>query len=133
MEKTLEYESFLSHMPFPVTLEISSYLNNGNLYIGLVDVSEEYPEPYGDVTVNIGHAPSYCGYLDLNNMPELEEFIKKNDLGEFTGIMQRSGFCEYPLYLFNVDKLRELAPEGMAKYEEMINGPQKKAEPQKAR
>ena len=38
-------------------------------------------------------------------------------LGEFTGFTQRSGFCEYPLYLFNVDKLRELCPDGMDKYE----------------
>jgi hypothetical protein len=41
-------------------------------------------------------------------MPDIEKFITDNDLGEFTGFTQRSGFCEYPLYLFNVDKLREL-------------------------
>lgn len=99
MEKTLEFESYLTHMPFPVKLEINSYLNNQNLYIGLTDVSEMGPEPYGDITVNLEKVLAYCGYVDINNMPELEEFIKDNDLGEFTGLTKRSGFCEYPLYM----------------------------------
>ena len=50
-----------------------------------------------------------------------EKFITENDIGEFTGLTKRSGFCEYPLYLFNVDKLRELCPEGMQMYENTIN------------
>lgn len=120
MEKTLEFESYLTHMPFPVKLEINSYLNNQNLYIRLTDVSEMGPEPYGDITVNLEKVPAYCGYVDMNNMPELEEFIRDNDLGEFTGLTKRSGFCEYPLYMFNVVKLRELCPDGMQAYETLI-------------
>lgn len=103
-----------------VSLEINSYLNNGCMYIGLV-MQGEYPEPYGDLTVNlVEKVPDYCGYVDLNNMPELEEFIDKNNLGEFTGLTQKSGFCEYPLYHFNAERLRELCPEGMKAYESCI-------------
>ena len=73
------------------------------------------------MTVNLmGKVPDYCGYVDLNNMPELEKFIADNELGEFTGLMKRSGFFEYPLYLFNVDRLRELCPDGMLVYESGI-------------
>ena len=63
-----------------------------------------YEDPFGDVTVNLSVAPpNYCGYLNVNDMPDIEKFITENDIGEFTGFTPRSGFCEYPLYLFNVD------------------------------
>lgn len=104
-----------------VQLEINNYMNNNGLYLGLMGREDDYFEPYGDISVNLGtKAPDYCAYVDLNNMPELEKFIEENDLGEFTGLTQRSGFCEYPLYMFNVDKLRELCPDGMKTYEANI-------------
>lgn len=119
MDKTMKLKSQYGK-EYEVSIEINTYLNNGCMYIGLVEQGE-YPEPYGDLTVNLaGKAPDYCGYVDLNNMPELEKFIAENDLGEFTGLTQRSGFCEYPLYLFNVDKLRELCLDGMQAYEASI-------------
>ena len=98
-----------------VTFDIQQYMNNRAMFIGLMCNEDGYEEPFGDVTVNLSvAAPNYCGYLNVNDMPDIEKFITDNDLGEFTGFTQRSGFCEYPLYLFNVDKLRELCHE-MAK------------------
>lgn len=132
MEKTLEYETQWGSKE-EVLFDINSYQNNGCIYIGLVINEEGYPEPFGDITVNLsGKAPDYCGYIDLNNMPELEKFIEKNGIGEFTGLTQRSGFCEYPLYLFNPEKLRELCPDGMAVYEKSI-GKEKLSEKEKCR
>lgn len=131
MEKTMKLSSRYGG-EYDVTLEINTYLNNGCMYIGLVEQGE-YPEPYGDLTVNLdGKVPDYCGYVDLNNMPELEKFIEDNDLGEFTGLTRRSGFCEYPLYMFNVDKLREMCPDGMQAYEAGI-GKVRVAEAERAR
>ena len=75
-----------------VTIDVQQYMNNSAMFMGLM----------------------------CNDMPDIEKFITDNDLGEFTGFTQRSGFCEYPLYLFNVDKLRELCPDGMDKYEANI-------------
>ena len=65
-------------------------------------------------------APDYCGYIDTNDMPEIEKFLTENDIGQFTGFMGYSGFCSYPMYSFNAEKLRELCPEGMAQYEASI-------------
>ena len=96
-----------------VELEINSYSNNSSLFMELWDTGGEDPEAYGNITVNLGdEIPAYCAYVDTNNMPEMEQFITENGLGVFTGLTKRSGFCEYPLYLFDTDKLRELCPEG---------------------
>lgn len=133
MGKTLELNTQWGSTE-KVELEINQYRNNGCLSIGLIAVGEEYSEPYGDMTVNLnGRVPDYCGYVDMSNMPELAEFIEKNDIGEVTGLTARSGFNEYPLYLFHVDKLRELCPEGMAAYEHNIGKDKKPEEKEMAR
>lgn len=129
VHKTLELNSKWSGT-VNVSLEINTYVNNNCLYIGLV--TGENMAWHGDLTINLaGKCPDYCGYVDINNMPELEEFIEKHELGEFTGLMGKSGFCTYPLYLFNVDKLREYCPDGMEMYERSIGKVQEKEEVKK--
>lgn len=89
-----------------VKLQVAKYLNNGNTYIGL---TKEDDSPYGDVTVNLGiDLPEYFGFIDTNNNPNAESFILDNELGENTGMTMPSGFCVYPLYKFNQEKLENL-------------------------
>ena len=134
----MEREKLIYHSKYTgdseVQLDIQTYQNNGCIFIGLITNEDGYPEPFADVTVNIdAPAPNYCGYLDTNNLSNVERFVCENDLGEFTGLTGRSGFCEYPLYLFNVDKLRELCPEQMAAYEHSIGVTGKEQEKEKSR
>lgn len=107
-----------------VQLKVSAYANNNGLYVGLNSWDEEYQffEPYGDITVNLSSlkVPDYCGYVDTNNMPNAEQFIKEHDLGVFTGLTKRSGYCEYPLYMFDRSKLEEYCPIETAAYEETL-------------
>ncbi len=111
-----------------VTLTVNTYVDNNSLYVGMITEEDGFPEPYGDVTVNLLAAvPPYCAFVDTNNMPELEDFLVKNGIAEFTGLMQQSGYCSYPLYLFDMEKMRELCPDGMAAYEQE-NGLDKKPE-----
>jgi len=131
-------DSFIYHSEYggdtEVKLEVLPYLNNGRLGISLVGYEDGFPEPFGNLTVNIdAPTPDYCGYLDTNNLSNAEKFVADNDLGEFTGLTGRSGYCEYPLYLFNVDKLRELCPEQMAAYERSIGVTGKEQEKEKSR
>lgn len=111
-----------------ITLTVSTYVDNNSLYVGMTTAEDGVPKPYGDVTVNLlSSVPPYCAFVDTNNMPELEDFLVKNGIAEFTGIQQGSGYCIYPLYLFSREKMRGLCPEGMAAYEQ-VNGLDKKPE-----
>jgi hypothetical protein len=102
-------------------IEISYYKENGGIYIGLLSLRGEIPEPFGDVTINLGgSAIDYCGYLDTGNLPELEVFITENGIGEYTGFTRRSGYNEYPFYVFNAKRLQELCPEGLTEYEQSL-------------
>lgn len=102
-----------------VTLTVNTYVDNKSLYVGMTTEEDGFPEPYGDVTVNLlASVPPYCAFVDTNNMPELEDFLVENGIAEFTGIEQRSGYCSYPLYLFDVEKMRGLCPDGMVAYEQ---------------
>lgn len=114
------YTSPYSDKPIEMELQISRYLNTGGIYVGLFTMEENFPEPYGDITVNLGTVPDYCGFLDVNNLPGIAEFVEKNDLARPLNILLPSGFCCYPLYEFNKEKLRELCPEGMKEYEQAV-------------
>ena len=87
------------------TLEVSHYFNNNNLAL-VVHGGEE--EPYEVLTVNLG--PLFdptLGFVDTNNFPEAEQFIKEYKLGEPTGITRVSGFCVYPLYKFDMEEVKK--------------------------
>jgi len=82
---------------------IDNYRSNGNIYIGLIT---QDGEPFADLTVNIKPLSANCGAVDTNNLPCAEALIEKYGLGErFTYVS--SGFCNYPVYEFNIDNVRE--------------------------
>ena len=59
-----------------VTFDIQQYMNNRAMFIGLMCNEDGYEETFGDVTVNLSvAAPNYCGYLNVNDMPDIEKFI----------------------------------------------------------
>jgi hypothetical protein len=111
-----------------VTLFASTY-ENKSLFVGMTTMEDGIPEPYCDVTVNLlDTLPPYCAFVDINNMPELEDFLVKNKLAEFTGLEQKSGYCTYPLYRFDTERMRKLCGDGILEYEQQ-NG--FKREPEK--
>lgn len=125
-EETLELETMFG--PVQVVLTVNTYADNKSLYVGLTTMEDGFPSPYGNVTVNlIRDVPAYCAFVDTNNMPELKDFLAKNGIAKPTGLEQKSGYCSYPLYLFDEKKMRELCPDGMAAYEQE-NGLDKKRE-----
>lgn len=83
----------------------ASYHNNGTLAVSLKTTDGE---PFCTLTVNLvdGIASDEYQYVDTNNCPWALDFIESNGLGVSTGITTSSGFWQYPLVRFNIDKIK---------------------------
>lgn len=129
--ESFEYQSRRGEQ-LRVVFGVGRYEDNRSLYIGMYDISEGEPDPYADVTVNLdGKPPHYCAYIDVANVPELAAFLEENKIAYPTGLFKRSGFNEYPLYVFDVEVLRRMGANGLAEYEkdngiELIPAPKDK-------
>ena len=89
-----------------VKLIADTYRNNGHLALVMYDLDDE--EGYGFVITTNLNSPFQSDsttFLDTNNFPDIDKFIRKNGLGLSMNLKERSGFCEYPLYHINVDAL----------------------------
>ena len=83
-----------------------------------VDQKENVTEQYAVLTVSFGDflALKHCAFIDTNGDPDFPVWLIRNGLAIPTGVLQRSGFCEYPEYRFRADRLQELDPNGYASY-----------------
>lgn len=90
-----------------VYFSLDRYRHNDSLAIELIDSEDNCP--YARITVCIDNPFKLAhneSFVDTNNCPWAEKFIKDNELGKPAGKVWYSGFCTYPLYEFNLDKLR---------------------------
>ena len=100
-------------MSYGTTYEVQPYVKkyyNGNLAIRLDYFDEDLQGwlPFVNLTVNFENKLSEDqAYVDTNNCPWAEEFIEEYQLGEDTGRIKMSGYCFYPLYRFNLEKIKE--------------------------
>lgn len=93
----------------PITFELGRYELNGNLYVGMITHENGYPEPWQNLTVNLGlKCENNYAFIDTNNNGhEILYWLLENCLGVLTGREIRSGWCTYPEFLFFPDKLLE--------------------------
>lgn len=67
--------------------------------------------PYGVLTVNLDHPVTefdeddgvYMQFLDVNNWPGIEDILKDVVWCQPVHAYCRSGFVNYPIYIFNAD------------------------------
>ena len=98
---------------YPMSFELATYAENGNLFVGLISHKEGYPEPWGDLTVNLSVkcAPNRA-YIDTNNNgSEIINWLVQNNLGYATGRLMNSGWCTYTEFEFNMDELMKHVTE----------------------
>lgn len=93
----------------PMTFEIDRYADNGNLYVGLITHEEGYPEPWQNLTVNLGvKCKENCAFIDTNNNGnEILHWLIENGLGDVTDNLKSSGFWIYPEFEFNMEELKK--------------------------
>lgn len=90
---------------YDVNTRRTSYCNNGGLAIVLDSPTEG---PFATLTVNLeSKLPANYAFVDTNNCPWAEQFIREHKLGKPTGMVGYSGYCTYPLYEFDMSKLGE--------------------------
>ena len=98
----------------PMSFALNRYCDNGNLYVGLVTHENGYAESWQNLSVNLGKTldDNYV-YIDINNNGrEIINWLCENGLGWLTGAERRSGFCVYPEFEFNMEKLLEYVSSG---------------------
>ena len=91
----------------PITFRLSRYADNNNLYVGMITWEEGWPEPWSDLTVNLGvKCAENCAYIDTNNNSDrIVEWLITYKIAILTGGMRSSGFCVYPEMKFNMEEL----------------------------
>ncbi len=101
-----------------LALRVGSYWE-GRLYIGLDVKTEDGFLPYGDLTVDLPWAPAAKreAYIRDNGGGDLLNFVREHGLGTLLPD-ELSGCCRYRKAVFNMERLRELDPEGVWRFEQ---------------
>ena len=86
------------------------YVVNNAIAVQLMDADDF--APFAMLTVNLPDdedTRELCGdnaqFVDTNNCPWAIEFLEENEIAKPTGFCGFSGFCVYPLYQFDTNKL----------------------------
>lgn len=104
MDFSFEYEGHT------LAVRRSTYQYGSGRQLAILCLIEGTGEVYGVLTVNLDDpmCEPFDGdyamqYVDVNNWLGIEDVLEGCNWCERTGARQRSGFVEYPLYIFSLD------------------------------
>ena len=84
---------------------INSYVASDSV---AVDIFSDEEGPIAGLTVYIDEENRGSqAYLDTNNSPWAPELVQELGVARFLGKWGQSGYCTYPLYELDMDKLNE--------------------------
>lgn len=99
--------------------DVSDFLERQMKNIGIKLLSEEDGEltPFSDLTKSFGEfiGLKNTAYIDTNNNPFATQLLELG-IAQDTGLYKSSGLCNYPLWLFDEDFLKEIGGEEYEKY-----------------
>ena len=87
-----------------------------------VDQNENVTEQYAVLTVSFGEFLTLknCAYIDTNNCPFAPQLLAEG-IAQDTGYSKISGFCEYPLWVFKENFLKEIGGDKYERYSEQFD------------
>lgn len=106
-----------------VSLHVNRYLNNNRLYVGLRSYDKYGAEPFADITVNLMQyslQPNEA-FISGNFSHYLINFIEEYKLGKLLPYTVQSGYGRFAAVSFDLDKLAEFDPEGVARFKAVHN------------
>ena len=88
-----------------------------------VDENGDFADEYAILTTSFGEFISIknSAYIDVNNCPFAQQLLDYG-IAEETRLYKSSGFCKYPLWVFNEDFLRECGGEEYKEYSDIFDG-----------
>lgn len=103
-----------------VSLHVNQYAYDGRLHIGMINYGEDGPEPFADMTINL---PAYDledneAFINGDISKDLLRFIRENKLGKVLPYTVKSGYGRYAAVAFDLEKLAEYDPSGVASFKE---------------
>ena len=110
-KKTLRYDWEFGRET--VAIRVSSYLNNGNLYVGLCHKEGREWEDFGDVTINLPYQflePNEA-FITGDFTKDMLHFIKEHKLGKVLNETGRSGYATYQKLAFDLARIAEFDPD----------------------
>ena len=108
----LTYKSYGTE--YKIKLEINHYAENNNFALQAFSWEEDlkFWEPFAVFTKNLGvELPEDEACIDANNLPDLADWLVENKLAEPTGYAIPSGYCVYPVYKFDLNKINAIIAE----------------------
>lgn len=133
IKKTLRYNWEFGRET--VAIRVSSYRNNGNLYVGLCHKEGREWEDFGDVTINLPYQflePNEA-FITGDFTKDMLHFIKEHKLGKVLNETGRSGYATYQKVAFDLARLAEFDPEGVAEHCRFVGIEVPKEKPQKTK
>ena len=87
-----------------------------------VDQNENVTEQYAVLTVSFGDFLTLknSAFIDTNNCPFAPQLLT-DEIAQDTGHSKISGYCEYPLWVFKEDFLKEIGGEKYEQYSEQFD------------
>lgn len=85
--------------------------------IALDQITDGQSDDYCMLTVSFGEfiGMKNCAYIDANNCDFYDQLLQQ-EMASSTGLSKHSGFCEYPLWCFDEEKLKEMGEEAYKIY-----------------